>query len=263
MSETTGQNGEPTHGVTTTVDEHGVAHVVLDRPAKKNALDKVMFDQIETTLAALEANSDVRVVVLSGRDGAFCAGIDLAFLAGGTAGQDIKERTHASANLYQHVCWGWRELSVPVIAAIDGVCFGGGLQIALGADIRIATPDARLAVMEARWGLVPDMAGFPLMRGLVRANVMRELVYTGRQVSGAEAAEIGLVTRTAEDPHAAALDLARAIAVNSTSAVRADKRLLRLTLEEYAGSAELLMAESVEQELLIDSPEVKALLSGR
>lgn len=257
------ESPEATHGVTTTVDEHGVASVVLDRPTKKNAIDTVMFGQIESTLAALEANTDVRVVVLSGSGGVFCAGIDLGFLASGVADQDIKERTHGPANLYQHICWGWRELRVPVIAAIDGVCFGAGLQIALGADIRIAHPQTRLSAMEARWGLVPDMAGFPLMRGLVRADLMRELVYTGRQITGAEAAEIGLVTRTAEDPHAAAMELAHAIAANSRSAVEADKRLLRLTLDEGADPAAVLMAESVEQEALLSSPEVMALLSQR
>lgn len=152
---------------------------------------------------------------------------------------------------------------MPVIAAVDGVCFGGGLQIAAGADIRIATPNARLAVMEARWGLVPDMAGFPLLRGLVRPDALRELVYTGRQVDGEEAVALGLVTRTAEDPHGAARDLAREIAERSPQGTRAAKRLLGLALDDQVAVQPLLEAESAEQQALLSSPEFAARLSGR
>ena len=251
------------HGVRLQVEESGIATVLLDRPAKKNALDQVMFDGLESTLAELKHRDDVRVVVLSGAGGDFCAGIDLAFLAGGTAELDLAARTHGVANIFQHVCWGWRELPVPVIAAVDGVCFGGGIQIAAGADVRIAAPTARLAIMEARWGLVPDMAGFPGLRGVVRPDVLRELVYTGRQVQAAEAAAVGLVTRVADDPHGAARALAEEIAGNSPEGVRAAKRLLGLALDEGAGVQPLLEAESAEQHTLLNSPEFAARLGSR
>ena len=164
------------HGVRLQVSDEGIATVLLDRPAKKNALDGVMFAGLEAVLAELRERTDLKVVVLSGAGGSFSAGIDLGFLATSDGLSELTTRTHGPANLFQHVCWGWRDIPVPVIAAIEGVCFGGGIQIALGADFRIAAPTARMAVLEARWGLVPDMAGFPLLRGLVRADVMRELV---------------------------------------------------------------------------------------
>lgn len=253
----------PDHGVRLQVEESGIATVLLDRPAKKNALDQAMFDGLEATLAELQGRDDVRVVVMSGAGGDFCAGIDLALLAGGIAELDLAARTHGVANIFQHVCWGWRELPVPVIAAIDGVCFGGGIQIAAGADIRIAGASARLSIMEARWGLVPDMAGFPELRGVVRSDVLRELVYTGRQIDATEAAAVGLVTRVADDPHGAARALAEEIAANSPAGVRAAKRLLGLALDEVAGVQPLLEAESAEQHALMNSPEFAARLSAR
>ena len=187
----------------------GIADVTLNRPDKLNALDREMFTALADTAAGLAGRRDVRAVVLSGSGRAFCAGIDLATLGAdaATGHGSLEERTHGIANLFQQAAWGWRELPVPVIAGIHGVAFGGGLQIALGADIRIIAPDARLAVMEARWGLVPDMGGIALLRGLVRDDVARELTYTARQVSGTEAVELGLATRTAEDPRAAAREL--------------------------------------------------------
>lgn len=254
-SETTGPGPEADRVLVSVSD--GVADVVLNRVAKKNALDQAMFDAIVATLDALREPAEageVRAVVLSGAGGVFSAGIDLSLLAGGVGTTEqggIQERTHGPANVFQHVGWGWRALPVPVIAAIEGVCFGGGLQIALGADIRFATPQTRLAVMEARWALVPDMAGFPLLRGNVRADVFRELVYTGREVLGEEAATLGLVTRAVTDPRAEALALARQMADQAPATTRAAKRLLGLTLDDLASPAEVLLAESVEQEPLL------------
>lgn len=251
---TAGQTTEYGGGRVLVTITDGVADVVLNRPDKKNALDQGIFDGIVGALAALQTpaeSGEVRAVVLSGAGGVFSAGIDLSLLAGGAGVQGIQERTHGPANVFQHVGWGWRALPVPVIAAVDGVCFGGGLQIALGADLRFATADARLAVMEARWALVPDMAGFPLLRGCVRADVMRELVYTGREVIGEEAAALGLVTRVVDDPHAEARALAAQIARQAPATTRAAKRLLGLTLDEVAPPADVLMAESVEQEPLL------------
>lgn len=240
--------------VTLTVSD-GIADVVLNRPDKLNALDAAMVESIIATIDEIRSRDDVHVVVLSGAGRAFCAGVDLEFLAGSVAVEDLAERTHGEANLFQQVAWGWRTLAVPVVAALHGVVFGAGLQIALGADIRIAHPDSRLAVMEARWGLVPDMAGFPLLRETVRGDVARELVYTARQVSGTEAAQNGLVTRTSDDPRAESLRLVGEIAKSSPASVRAAKRLFASTLGECAPAAEVLVAESHEQQALLDSGE--------
>jgi enoyl-CoA hydratase/carnithine racemase len=237
----------------------GIADVRLNRPDKLNALDLAMFTALSEAPAAIAARDDVRAVVLSGNGRAFCAGIDLAAL-GGQPLDDIQARTHGVANLFQSAAWGWRELAVPVIAAIHGFAFGGGLQIALGADIRVVTPDARLAVMEARWGLVPDMGGIALLRGLVRDDVARDLTYTARQVSGTEALALGLATRVADDARGAATELAAQIAANSPRSVRSAKRLFGFAQD--AGAAEILLAESREQEKLLAGPDVAEILAA-
>ena len=196
------------------------------------------------------------MVVLSGEGRAFCAGLDMGNFGrmatgerrgGGESG--LGGRTHGLANRAQYVAWGWRELPVPVIAAVHGVAFGGGFQVCLGADMRFVTPDARMAVMEIKWGLVPDMAGLALMRHLVREDLVRELTYTGRIFSGEEALAYGFATRICADPRAEALSLAREIATKSPSAIRAAKRLLNQAAE--GGAGEVLTAESVEQGDLI------------
>jgi len=237
--------------------EDGVAEVRLNRPDKMNALDPAMFAALVETGTRLAREPDLRAVVLSGEGKAFCAGLDMqsmSGLAGKEPGQGgsmgrLAPRTHGISNAPQYACTVWRELAVPVIAAVHGVAFGGGLQVALGADLRYVTADAKLSVMEIKWGLVPDMAGMLLTRGLVRDDVLRELIYTGRIVSGSEACELGLATRVVEDPRAAALAAAREIAGRSPDAIRAAKRLMQVT----AGGdvAAILLAESVEQERLI------------
>jgi enoyl-CoA hydratase/carnithine racemase len=173
-------------------------------------------------------------------------------LGEGAAGADLLVRTHGIANAAQQVAMVWREVPVPVIAAVHGVAFGGGLQVALGADIRLVAPDTQLSVMEIKWGLVPDMAGMVLMRTLARDDVLRELTYTGRVFSGEEALRIGLATRVCADPLAEALQMAHDIARKSPDAIRAGKRLLNAAAS--LGAADLLMAESVEQKALIGSP---------
>jgi enoyl-CoA hydratase/carnithine racemase len=230
--------------------EGGVADVRLSRPDKMNALDPAMFDAIVAAIAELDATPGLRAVVLSGEGRAFCAGLDMASMASGGSGIDIMTRTAGPANIVQQVAWGWRALKVPVIAAVHGVAFGGGLQIASGADIRIAAPDTRLSAMEMKWGIVPDMAGFALWRGMVRGDVLRELVYTAREFDAAEGERFGFVTRLASDPHAEALALARAIAGRNPDAIRAAKRLAG----HEGDAASILMAESVEQKALMRSP---------
>ena len=231
-----------------------IADVVLNRPDKLNALDHDMFTALSEASDALAKRDDVRVVVLSGRGRAFCAGLDLAAMAGDPSFGLLGDRPYGIANVFQNAAWGWRSLPVPVIAALHGVAFGGGFQIALGADIRIVAPDTKLAVMEARWGLVPDMAGIALLRGLVRDDVARELTYTARQFSGTEAAELGLATHLADDPHQSALALAAQIAARSPRAVRSAKRLFALSQDD--GAEALLLAESREQEQLLAGPDL-------
>jgi enoyl-CoA hydratase/carnithine racemase len=243
----------------------GVVELQLARADKMNALDPAMFDALIAAGEALRGDASARAVVISGRGKAFCAGLDMAsfqrmqdnsagaqVLGEGAAGADLAARTHGISNAAQQVAMVWREVPVPVIAAVHGVAFGGGLQVALGADIRIVAPDTRLSVMEIKWGLVPDMAGMVLMRELARADVVRELTYTGRVFSGEEALRIGFATRVSADPLGEALQMAHEIAQKSPDAIRAGKRLLNGAASLSA--AELLMAESVEQKALIGSP---------
>lgn len=230
----------------------GIADVRLSRPEKMNALDPAMFAGIETAIARLRGEAGLRAVVLSGEGRAFCAGLDMASMAAGGTGAPLIERTHDLANLYQHIAWGWRTLPVPVIAAMHGIAFGGGLQIASGADVRIAAPDTRLSVMELKWGIVPDMAGFALWRGNVRDDHLREMTYSAREFDAAEGVAHGFVTRLADDPQGEATVLARAIAARNPDAVRAAKRLANAMPDGDAAS--LLAAESHEQNALMRSP---------
>lgn len=235
--------------VTVTLDE-GVAQVRLARPDKLNALSSAMFEAVAAAIGHLEQQDGLRCVVLSGEGRSFCVGIDLAVLSGGGIAP-LAPRTHGAANALQYCATGWRTLPVPVIAALHGHVFGAGLQIALGADIRIAAPDARLSVMEMKHGLVPDLGGFMLSRGLVRADLWRELVYTAREAKGEEAQALGLVTRVAADPLVEATALAQEIAGKSPHAIRAAKRLANAMDDDNVAS--LLQAESDEQQVLVDA----------
>ncbi|MBL8382378.1 MAG: crotonase/enoyl-CoA hydratase family protein [Burkholderiales bacterium] len=236
----------------------GVADVRLVRADKMNALDDRMFDALVEAGTALAADASLRCVVLSGEGRAFCAGIDLGRLGAKDAaasasaladpGYRLAPRTHGIANRPQKAAWVWRELPVPVIAAVHGVAFGGGFQVMLGADMRYVAPDTRLSVMEVKWGLVPDMAGTVLMRELARADVIRELTYTGRIFSGEEALAYGFATRVCADPRAAAFETAREIAAKSPSAIEAAKRIYNRI--GALSEAEALLQESVEQDAI-------------
>lgn len=255
-----------TERVTITIDDGGVADVRLARPEKMNALDPAMFEAIGGAIDRLAAEQGLRVVVLSGEGRAFCAGLDMASFAGMMNGEpagprDLEARTHGAANIFQHVAWGWRTLPVPVIAAVHGVAFGGGLQIALGADIRLTAPGTRHSVMEIRWGLVPDMAGIALMRGLARDDVVRELCMTGREFDAGEALAIGFATKLVDDPRAEALALAETIAKQSPDAIRGVKRLLNAARD--ANAENILLAEAREQAAVIGSPnQIEAVMAG-
>lgn len=231
----------------------GIADVRLNRPDKMNALDPAMFEGIGAAIDGLAERTDIRCVVLSGEGRAFCAGLDMASMQAGGSGTG-RERNAQGAILPQHVTWGWRNLPMPVIAAVHGVAFGGGFQIMSGADIRIAHPASRFAIRETYWGLVPDMAGFPIWRGLVRDDVLRELTYTAREFDAAEALHHGFVTRLSDDPHAAALALAREIAARSPHAIRGAKRLCNMAHD--ADPRTMLQAETDEQIKVIGKPNM-------
>lgn len=230
----------------------GIADVRLTRADKMNALDPAMFAALAEAIDALAVRTDARVVVLSGEGRAFCAGLDMASMAGGGSGLKLSERSHGRSNSAQYVCTGWRDLPMPVIAAVHGVAMGGGFQLLSGADIRIAHPATRMAIRETYWGLVPDMGGFALWRGLGREDVLRELVYTSREFTAADAHGYGLVTHLDEAPFERAMAIAREIAGRNPHAVRGAKRL-------FAGlhdgdTASILLAESEEQVKLMGTP---------
>ncbi len=256
--------------------EDGIADVRLIRSDKMNALDSRMFDAIEEAGEQLRGDSTIRVVVLSGEGRAICAGLDMGNFAAmaddgngkdeeHVASQKLATRTHGIANKPQHAAWMWRELPVPVIAAVHGVALGGGFQMALGADIRYAAPGTRMSVMEIKWGLVPDMAGTQIMRHLARDDVIRELTYTGRIFEAEEAQALGFVTRVCDDPLAAAMDTARQIAGRNPDAIRADKLLL--SDAPYLDREQGLILESQLQDQIIGKPNqieaVMAEMEGR
>jgi enoyl-CoA hydratase/carnithine racemase len=243
----------------------GVADVRLSRADKMNALDDAMFNALLETGEKLKADKSVRAVVVSGEGRAFCAGLDMSNFGRMASGNRDAEksdvtsglapRTHGDANRAQYAALVWRDIPVPVIAAVHGVAFGGGFQIALGADMRFVAPGTRFSVMEIKWGLVPDMAGMFLMRGLAREDIIRDLTYTGRIFETDEALAYGFATRICNDPYADALATAREIADKSPTAIRAAKRILNDAPDGTAAS--ILLAESVEQDKLIGGEHQK------
>lgn len=234
------------------------------RTDKHNALDQAMFEGLMNAAAQLAEDNSVRVVVLHGEGKSFCSGLDVASFMSGSGGTGVllERDSDRVANFAQRVAYDWSLVPSPVIAAIHGNCFGGGLQIALGADIRIATPDAKLSIMEVKWGLVPDMGITQTLPRLVPIDVAKELTFSGRIVPGSEALALGLVTRTSDDPLASALELAGEIARKSPDAVRAAKRLYDETwLSNDAAAA--LKRESELQAGLIGKPnQLAAVVAG-
>jgi enoyl-CoA hydratase/carnithine racemase len=258
-----------------TIDvQNGVADVRLIRTDKMNALDDAMFAALIEAGHTVAADPSIRAVVLSGEGRAFCAGLDMgnfgrmaetpkverARKAASDVTEGLASRTHGISNRAQYAVWTWREAPVPVIAAVHGVAFGGGFQLMLGADIRIVHPEARMSVMEIKWGLVPDMAGTAIMRGLARDDVVRELTYTGRQFTGVEAEAMGFATMLSEEPREKALAMAREIAGKNPDAIVAAKKIFNSSAD--LSDAELLMQESVLQDNIIRTPnQVEAVLS--
>ncbi len=256
-----GEQPEAQERVRIEVAEH-VAVVTLARPEKHNALDVAMFDAIIGAAERVRDEPGVRAVILHGEGPSFCSGLDLMSIA--SAGEGLESLLAPLRgdvpNWFQRSAYDWLRVPVPVIAALHGNCLGGGLQIALGADIRIAAPDTRLSVMEVKWGLIPDMAITRTLPRLVGIDVAKQLTFTGRVFSGAEARELGVVTQLSDDPLATARSLAAEIATRSPDAVRGAKRLFD---ESWSGSAaETLGLEAEIQLGLVGSPNQLAAVSA-
>ena len=246
----------------------GIADVRMIRPDKRNALDGPMFLGLAEAGAHVAGRSDVRAVVLSGEGPSFCAGLDMSVmgqLAGGggdrSTGNPGALTASGVTHLGQQVAWVWQEVPVPVIAAVQGHALGGGIQIALGADLRIVHPDTKMSVREVHWGLVPDMTGTLMLSQLVRADVLKELVFTARIFDGREALQLGLATRLSDDPLADATALAREIADRSPTAVRGSKHLVNHLLHHRA--AEQFAEERRTINALVGSPnQIEAVMSN-
>ncbi len=206
-----------------------LATVTLTRADKHNGMDLAMLDAVRGAAARLRKDQRVRTVILRGDGPSFCAGLDFKSVMGSpkAAVMGLKALWSPVRNKFQDWSMAWREVPAPVIACIHGNCFGAGIQLALGADVRIATPDAKISVMESKWGLIPDMGGAALLRELVPLDLAKELAMTGRIVSGAEAHELGLVSHLADDPLDAAHQLAAEIETRSPDAVAAAKFLMQ------------------------------------
>lgn len=241
----------------------GIAEVRLVRDDKHNGLDRRMFEALVATGERLAGEPSVRAVVLCGDGPSFCAGLDFAsFMREGVDPTTLLRREEGSpVNLAQRAAWVWHELAVPVVAALHGHVYGGGLQLALAADLRYVTADAQLSVREIQWGLVPDMTGTQTLRHLVRLDVAKELTFTGRAVSGEEAVALGLATRVEADPLAAARRTARELAARSPDAIRAAKRLLNAA---YAIGTEegLRLEEEIQRGVLGKPNQLEAVMAG-
>jgi len=251
--------------VTITIED-GVAEVTLTRPDKLNAFDEAMFRAVSEAGDRLAGEPGVRAVVLTGAGKGFCAGIDIGTLGGFATRLDALRQEIVTPlpgradNAFQHPCTVWADLPVPVIAALHGVAFGAGMQLALGADIRIAAPDTRLSIMESRWGLIPDMGLTKLLPGLMRADQALDLILTARIIEAPEAQALGLVTRLADDPLTAAREAARAIAARSPEAARGAKELVRAA---WPGGDDHLALEARLQAAIIGSPnQIEAVMAG-
>ena len=208
--------------------QDNIAIVTLNRPNKYNGLDWAMFSNIIRTIKILRKNKNIRAVILRGNGPAFCSGLDVMSIKKNPLFllKLLIKPGMTISNAAQNVSYLWRKLPIPVIAVTHGKCYGGGLQIAMGADFRFSTPDCEFSILEAKWGLIPDMAGMLAWREVLRGDVLRDLTYTGRLVQADEAQKIGLITRIEDDPMQAALDYAKEITAHSPDSVAASKLLI-------------------------------------
>lgn len=247
--------------ILTTEIADGIATVTLNRPEKKNAMSLEMFEALTAAGEAL-ANSEARAAILTGAGGAFCAGLDLQAMQGFAAQMDrIRAQLAApldgGANWFQRPTRVWQELPIPVIAAIEGPCLGAGIQLALAADFRVVAPDARLSIREAKWGLIPDMGITTTLPKLMRADQAKELMMTGRMLTGAEAAGLGLVTRLATNPLVEARTLAGALLGTSPDALAGSKRLV-----EEAWGGDLALEAALQAEIIGGANQIEAVMAA-
>ncbi len=243
------------HVTCTVID--GVADVRLDRPDKLNALTLDTLRDLVSTAQALRRDRRLRAVVISGAGDSFCAGLDF-----GTVMKDPKgvaaalvPRPWRGTNTFQEACWAWRRVPVPVIAAVHGHCLGGGLQIALAADFRYATPDSKWSVLEGRWGIIPDMSGVRSLAELVGIDTAKRLTMTAETVDGTEALALGLVTGLSDDPYAAAYDLVSRLRDRSPDQLAAAKRLFEDTW--HTSRRHTFSRERIEQVRLLAARNTK------
>jgi enoyl-CoA hydratase/carnithine racemase len=238
----------------------GIVTVTLNRPEKRNAIDGQIIDGLLAALESIKADRSARVVVLAGAGDGFCAGLDMANmgdmlsgdLTADSAADAYDELSPAGANRVQQLGWGWQELSVPVIAAVHGAAMGGGLNLALGADIRVVAPDAKLGFVEISFGLLPDMSATQSLRHLVGLERMKELILTGRRFTGAQAYDYGMAAILSPHPREEALAIARTIAGRNPDAVRAAKKLLNDAV--FSSTHDGLVAESSCSRELLGTP---------
>jgi enoyl-CoA hydratase/carnithine racemase len=210
------------------VEDH-IAVVTLNRPEKHNGLDKQMMDELMSAAKSIRKNRDIRAVVMTAKGDSFCAGLDFSFVAKnpGFIARYFLKRPWGRDNRFQRVANCWRDLPVPVIACVHGNCFGGGFQIILGCDFRIATPQAQLSIMEMKWGLIPDMSGTVNLSRLTRLDIAQELTMTGRIFTGVEGYQYGLISHLEEQPFERSMTLAREISSKSPDAIAATKYLFK------------------------------------
>ena len=247
--------------------DNGLATVTLNRPEKKNALSEILFEELFEVGSNLQKTEHLRAVILTGAGDDFCAGIDLKFLQTLLPRLEevrVKMRNPATgelANWFQRPCYIWRQLNVPVIAAIKGICIGAGLQLALSADVRLAGPSTRMGIMEAKWGLIPDMGITQALPQLMRADQAKELMMTARILDAKTSEQTGLITRVVDNPLAAAKDLAKEIMGQSPEAVNGSKALIDQTWNLLPGSG-LAIEAQIQSEIMGSPNQIEAVLAG-
>ena len=243
----------------------GIAEVQLNRAKKHNALDHKMFESLIETGERLSKDNSIRAIILHGSGKSFCAGIDLTMFAGEGMSQDFSKkmlpREKSLANYYQSAAYVWREIPVPVIAALHGVTYGGGLQIALGADIRYASKDSTFSVMEIKWGIIPDMAMTTSIPSIMRIDQALEMAMTGDVINASEANSLGLVTAITSDPLEKARSLANNLVNKSPDAIRAIKKLFYETWKNNDQSSLLLEAQ-LQKRVMSGSNQMEAVKSS-
>ena len=240
-----------------------VAYVSLNRPDKHNGLDERMMRAIISAARTIRKDRSIRCAILKGNGPSFCAGLDFGYVAKNPrmVPKFFAKLPWTKDNTFQRVAHIWRDLPIPVIAVVHGNCFGGGMQIILACDYRIAEPDATLSILEAKWGLIPDMSGMVTLSRLTRVDIAQELTMTGRFFSAEEGAEYGVISRLSDTPLAAAEELATTICEKSPDAVAASKFLLKKTWK--TGSRMSLFWERLTQmRLFISKNQRIAMYNG-